>query len=400
MNPQHATYFLNTNDEFEWSQIHIRNTVINLNQLHNLNINEDNFPDQGLTKGELLVYCSSNQYSLRDKCLMIMIWGGMIGQRLHHSANFYQHFNDRTKFVLKSLINASTRKEAFTFLRIAKEGNLLPGVRVPFYTKFLFFLNPQLNGYILDRWTGKSYDLLMEGENVPPLTFDHAGFLEDATPDQYEHFCSTIDELTIAYNLHNRTQLSGYDIEGKLFTSGGNWRAYLLNQNAPIQNNNEVGDQGNPNVPPQNGGGNRDNPPPQNEAEEVGFQDFPELIRFNTNLININNNMDRIFWCYLAYLNNTKTWIDNAHRPLENIINEVPNLQFIGHNNLIQATYNFTKYAMINSAAGRNYFQFEAGPQLQQQYTVAINDPNREYGVILQLYGNCRIRINPAYINN
>ncbi len=387
MNPQHATYFLNTIDEFQWNSIPIRHWINILHNNHEIDIVAEIFPEQGLSKGELLAHCQSSTYSIKEKCIMILIWGGMIGQRINNTLDYCNGYTAQTELAFLRLMRCRTRFEAFQVLKDSKENNLLPGVGVAFYTKFLFFLRPDLNGYILDQWTGKSYNLLMQGENheLGPIPFQGNVVQNQTTAEQYEHFCQTIDTLTIAYNLHHNTNLSGYQVEGKLFTAGGNWRAYL-NQHYPLAG------QAVPCNPDDN------NPPPDNADQDQ--PNFPELDRFNTIDINISNNMDRLFWCYLAYLNYTNTWLDNAYRPLEDIVNEVPNLQFIDHNNLIQATFNFTKYAMINSAGARNYFQFEGGHNLHQEYTASINDPHRDYGNILQQYGNNQIRINPTYINN
>jgi hypothetical protein len=109
----------------------------------------------------------------------------------------------------------------------ARAQNLLPGLGVSFFTKLICFINPNLNGYILDQWTGKSVNLLFDDQLIAITNY---GWINDNnTPETYELFCQRIEEIALILGC------TPLEAEEKIFSNGGIirgvWRQYILNHN-------------------------------------------------------------------------------------------------------------------------------------------------------------------------
>jgi hypothetical protein len=105
--------------------------------------------------------------------------------------------------------------------------NKLPGLGIGYFTKLICFLAPQLNGYILDQWLGKSINLLT-GKKLVSIT-DKGWVTDKNDANTYEVFCSKIDALA------KLIQCSGLETEERLFSKGaigkserGAWRKYVM----------------------------------------------------------------------------------------------------------------------------------------------------------------------------
>jgi hypothetical protein len=93
------------------------------------------------------------------------------------------------------------------------------GLGPSYFTKLLYFFNPNDTCYIMDQWTGKSINL---------LTGKHLYIVDNTsanTGDIYQAFCDEIDQLA---KLLGQT---GEEIEQRLFSQGGRkrepWREYV-----------------------------------------------------------------------------------------------------------------------------------------------------------------------------
>lgn len=168
---------------------------------------------------ELFEYCKNN--SDLNVLIAVLSWGGM---RRDHGKRLFENLNyiipiveDLRKGVYK------TRKEAFEIFQNKRAEGLLPGLGIGYFTKLICFLAPELNGYIMDQWVGKSINLLT-GENIVSLT-SNSWVNDKNTADSYELFCAKIDELAKELNC------DGIEAEKKIFSVGngkGNWRKYLI----------------------------------------------------------------------------------------------------------------------------------------------------------------------------
>ncbi len=175
-----------------------------------------------LTRMDLLSSDFVNSLDDRELSCAILSWGGM--NREHGSSLFTEsEWLDLVREIRSSQIQ--NREDAYKKFFLLKKQNKLPGMGPAYYTKLICFLNPKLNGYIMDQWTAKSVNLLCNKEIVK-LT--PTGFVDPLKNDMivYQTFCEVIDQLSIDL------QMIGLDVEESMFSSGGKrkgqWRQVVV----------------------------------------------------------------------------------------------------------------------------------------------------------------------------
>jgi hypothetical protein len=183
----------------------------------------DNRLNARFDRDMLFDYCYDSQNDNINVILAILSWGGM-------KRNFGRLLFEKEKLeILCSLVDDlrnnkfKSRQSAFeAFQQKRKEGKLT-GLGIGFFTKLICFLAPNLKGYIMDQWAGKSINLLV-GQKVVILDNVWVNDKNDST--NYENFCSHIDVLASKLNC------SGIDAEKRIFSVGGvnkgKWRSYLI----------------------------------------------------------------------------------------------------------------------------------------------------------------------------
>ena len=107
--------------------------------------------------------------------------------------------------------------------------NQLCGLGPAFYTKLIFFCLPHHNGFIMDRWTARSINLLFSNGEKNLVRLTHNGFVHPANSSKtYKSFCSRIS--WIAKALGQPDEL----VEVRMFASSvqrhqrSPWRRYLI----------------------------------------------------------------------------------------------------------------------------------------------------------------------------
>lgn len=176
--------------------------------------------DKRFTRDMLFEYCKDSNKDNLNVLVAILSWGGM---RRDHGKNLFNKPNTVLNLV-KKLRNKEykTREEAFSdFNDNRVEGNL-PGLGIGYYTKLICFLFPELKGYIMDQWAGKSINLLQDRKIVGL----RSGWVSDDvnSVDSYKEFCLKIDELS------KILKCDGFEAEKRIFSVGngrGEWRNYL-----------------------------------------------------------------------------------------------------------------------------------------------------------------------------
>jgi hypothetical protein len=171
----------------------------------------------------LFDYCLDSQNDSLNVISAILSWGGM--NRKHGKLLF-----EKEKFeILCSLVSDlrnnkfESRKSAFEAFQKKRQEGKLTGLGIGYFTKLICFLAPNLNGYIMDQWAGKSINLLL-GEEIVVM---YNGWVNDENNStNYENFCSHIDTLASKLNC------KGIDAEKRIFSVGGRnkgkWRSYLI----------------------------------------------------------------------------------------------------------------------------------------------------------------------------
>ena len=183
--------------------------------------NFDNYLDRQFNRYELFKYCEGQTNNNLNVLVAILSWGGM---RRNHGRLLFK----KPDFILELVQNLrtgkyKTRQIAFSTFQSYRHKGLLPGLGIGYFTKLICFLSPDLNGYIMDQWVGKSINLLT-GKEIVKITGNN--WVNDNNNEEtYEIFCNNIDNLAIILNC------SGYEAEKRIFSVGkgkGKWRQYLI----------------------------------------------------------------------------------------------------------------------------------------------------------------------------
>ena len=204
------------NNSLSWA-----NNVIT-NELYS-DIDKQSFDTQ-FDRYQLFKYCNNPDKSDLNVTIAILSWGGM---RRDHARDLFKNI-DALYPLVYALRNKNFKSRQFAFKEFKKERELgkLPGLGIGYFTKLICFLSPDLKGYIMDQWAGKSINLLTGKEIVK---IRNNWVVNDNDDFTYEIFCSHIDSLAI------KLDCNGFEAEKKIFSVGGRnenkgeWRRYLIN---------------------------------------------------------------------------------------------------------------------------------------------------------------------------
>lgn len=185
------------------------------------NKNFDNFLDRQFNRYDLLEFCQNANNDNLHVLVAILSWGGM---RRDHGRLLFKNL-ELVLDLVDNLRNGIylTRQIAFSIFQVNRANGLLPGLGIGYFTKLICFLSPNLNGYIMDQWVGKSINLLTD-QNVVDISSNWVN--DNNNSDTYEIFCSHIDHLATLLNC------TGLEAEKRIFSVGrgkGAWRNHLIN---------------------------------------------------------------------------------------------------------------------------------------------------------------------------
>jgi len=183
----------------------------------------NHLPVENITRQQLKELCRNSRYSNEDCIFAIMAWGGLNRRHGRRLANNVQHLTN----IVTSLRNETmSATDAYTAIYQIIQGAPI-GIRPAYYTKLIFFLDPNHSCYIMDQWTAKSINLL-RGTPVVRLQQGHVSNLNTAAI--YNVFCQEIRYLA------NLLEQDPEHIEMALFSEGrnrGRWRQYVVNNWTP-----------------------------------------------------------------------------------------------------------------------------------------------------------------------
>lgn len=189
------------------------------------NINPQNLSKHKLNRADLINYVNNCENSFENKLVSIFAWGGM---QKSNAVIFFGHFSKYGIELEKILTNNNiSREEKFGKISQLKLNNCKPA----YFTKLMFFFsaNEEKPSYVMDQWTAKSINLLLN-ENV--IKLDREGYVKDNKSNTYEYFCSFIeflfDELKKEIKISSSSKVEEFlfDVGGK-GKKKGKWRKYL-----------------------------------------------------------------------------------------------------------------------------------------------------------------------------
>lgn len=183
--------------------------------------------DRRFNRNELFQFCNQKEKSNLTLAIAILSWGGM---RFDHARTLFHKWSHLDPIIQDLRMHVVTsRQEAFQIFQVKRAQGHLPGLGIGYFTKLICFLNPRLNGYILDQWTAKSINLLWN-ESLVEVT--RQGWVKDEnTPIIYEEFCSRIEQIARVL------EIKPLQAEELIFSVGGRnegrWRKYLIDNYLP-----------------------------------------------------------------------------------------------------------------------------------------------------------------------
>lgn len=158
-------------------------------------------PDERHTRQQLRFLIQDDQLTESEIYLAVMAWGG---QRRNHGRSSWAGI-DRLEPILRALrLGKICRLEGYRQFSVATTGSdkAVRGLGPAFYSKLLFFVPPASPGYIMDQWTAKSMQLLVErGSAAPPIKLTSGIVSTTNNADVYERFCHFIEELAGRYSI-------------------------------------------------------------------------------------------------------------------------------------------------------------------------------------------------------
>jgi len=181
------------------------------------------FSQQKMTRSFLKQSSSDKRITDRDMLWGILSWGKM---RRDAARRLAEHEETWIK-VIKSLRGENlTRLDSYGLCAETVAGNPSGGIGPAYYTKLIFFANPRHDGYIMDQWTSRSVNLLIEGAPVVNMrTINHVN--PQNSERVYEEFCQIVEELS-QYLINKNAE----ETELCLFSTGGkspaSWRRYVM----------------------------------------------------------------------------------------------------------------------------------------------------------------------------
>ena len=179
----------------------------------------DSLPYSRLTRDQLKEFCQEDSSDL--ECLgAIMAWGG---QNRSHGRRLFSSPDEVVGVIHSLRAGELNRKAAYSaFYDLWLKGKS-PGMGAAYFTKLIYFLLPNNDGYIMDQWTSKSINLIL-GRSLVDLNHGHVSKKNAA--DTYEKFCVEVERIA------SDLKMSAEDVEMAMFSKGGRnkepWRNYVV----------------------------------------------------------------------------------------------------------------------------------------------------------------------------
>ena len=192
----------------------------------NLDVNMHRFSKTPLDRQALYAMAAETEVSDLEFALNVLSWGGM---RRDHGARLFKTVEQWIHVIGQIRSGRFTREIAYEeFQRLRIEGSL-SGMGPAFFTKLIFFGLPAHDGYILDQWTGRSINFLLDKQLVKLQRTKTGHRVSDSNDSLiYSNFCTAIEELTALLPTIDDARYT----EELLFSWGGRkkglWRSYLL----------------------------------------------------------------------------------------------------------------------------------------------------------------------------
>lgn len=179
-------------------------------------------PQATVTRDELKRWARDEAMPLEVVVVSILAWGFM--KRTHASSLFSKKHEGWMEVCAALRSGRLNRQQAYDEFLALRRSEKLPGMGPAYFTKLIFFLGENHDGYIMDQWTAASVNLLYSPKLVDRTS---AHYVTDRNSSAvYERFCILIEDLA------RRLGIAPDVAELRLFARGGRykhpWRKYVI----------------------------------------------------------------------------------------------------------------------------------------------------------------------------
>ena len=206
---------------------------------------------KGISIDDLKKYCRSSEETVR-KLICIMAWGGMkehqfmmcmTGSALskcktekryksNKEASKIHKYHDLKRIcetmdhIYNTKLDQSNVYEAFSNLKLFQCGPA-------YFTKLMFFMSYEINScYIMDQWTARSINLLVDKELIKMRKSQNPSPAKENDSEVYKSFCYAIEDLSEKISHKKGLKISPHQLEQLIFSRGGKgnklqWRKYV-----------------------------------------------------------------------------------------------------------------------------------------------------------------------------
>jgi hypothetical protein len=136
--------------------------------------------------------------------ISILAWGNC---KISNAREIFKKENLDNVLKLVDYLNSNkiiNREEAFGyFIENKRKAKLFKGLGIAYFTKLLWFIRPDLNGYILDQYTARSVNYII---GKPLIKLESRKYVSVRNNKSvYENYCKVVEEIAekIALNPEN-----------------------------------------------------------------------------------------------------------------------------------------------------------------------------------------------------
>ena len=159
--------------------------------------------------------------------LDIFAWGGI---NRKHACSALQSFVGWDPIISALRNDKCSSVEGYNYFYELRKNKELMGIGPAYYTKLIFFCHPKHDGYIMDQWTARSVNLLID-HSESRVRLNKSKYFQGVSDSNnqyvYEEFCCNVERLAKECGNPDPSK-----IEEALFSKGGrnklDWRRYVI----------------------------------------------------------------------------------------------------------------------------------------------------------------------------
>lgn len=190
----------------------------------------EKLPADPQSRTDLFKMAANTNVSDHTFATSVLAWGGM---KRDHGRSVFSDSSSWLPIVGQLRSEHISSVEAYAKFLDLRSARRLPGMGPAYFTKLIFFAAPSHDGFIMDQWTARSTNLLLNSAVIHTIvTKSNSGRIQHTVSDKndadiYQKFCNFICKLADELGYRGRES----QIEEALFSTGrgkGHWRNYVI----------------------------------------------------------------------------------------------------------------------------------------------------------------------------